>query len=448
MNKASSGFYGSTPLIWWLGFILIWAPIPLGSNRPWAWDLLHALVALGGIWHLFQAARNKAPLFPKPWQLMLLAGPALIAVYLLAQSTCVIPGVCSVDAYQTNIMLEKTLYLLLFTYLLSQHCRTQQQLKIILACILISGGFQAIYGSLLHLSGLDLSPVFGIPEGEKARGSFVYQNHYANYLALTLSIAIGWMLSELSTSKQKVALAKWLRSFAELILSRKLLLRLAIILMVVGLVLSRSRMGNAGFFTALGIVAVLALFIYRRPPPLLKWLVLSIFILDMLLIGSMFGVEKVKQRMQETSFVSEARDEVVLHSLPLLEDQGLTGTGGGTFYTVFPRYQQQSYSGFYDHAHNDYLQFAIELGWPVTALLGTWLLLALWQGLYVMNKRRTKLYQGVAFGCCMAWVHMMMHSSVDFSLQAPANSMLFMTILTLFYLVRMLPGERKAGRDV
>ncbi|MBN7828050.1 O-antigen polymerase, partial [Bowmanella dokdonensis] len=100
---------------------------------------------------------------------------------------------------------------------------------IILACILISGGFQAIYGSLLHLSGLDLSPVFGIPEGEKARGSFVYQNHYANYLALTLSIAIGWMLSELSTSKQKVALAKWLRSFAELILSRKLLLRLAII---------------------------------------------------------------------------------------------------------------------------------------------------------------------------------------------------------------------------
>lgn len=448
MNKATSGFFGSTPLIWWLGFILIWAPIPLGSNRPWAWDLLHALVALGGIWHLFQAARNKAPLFPKPWQLMLLAGPALIAVYLLAQSTCVIPGVCSVDPYQTNIMLEKTLYLLLFTYLLSQHCRTQQQLKIILACILISGGFQAIYGSLLHLSGLDLSPVFGIPEGEKARGSFVYQNHYANYLALSLSIAIGWMLSELSTSKQKVALAKWLRSFAELILSRKLLLRLAIILMVVGLVLSRSRMGNAGFFTALGIVAVLALFIYRRPPPLLKWLVLSIFILDMLLIGSMFGVEKVKQRMQETSFVSEARDEVVLHSLPLLEDQGLTGTGGGTFYTVFPRYQQQSYSGFYDHAHNDYLQFAIELGWPVTALLGTWLLLALWQGLYVMNKRRTKLYQGVSFGCCMAWVHMLMHSSVDFSLQAPANSLLFMAILTLFYLVRMLPGERKAGRDV
>lgn len=443
MNKATSGFYGSTPLIWWLGFILIWAPIPLGSNRPWAWALLHGLIAMGGIWHLFQVARNKAPLFPKQWQLLLLFGPVLIAMYLAAQLACALPGICSVDPYQTNIMLEKSLYLLLFTYLLSQNCRNQHQLKIILICILISGGLQAIYGSLLNLSGLELSPVFGIPEGEKARGSFVYQNHYANYLALCLSIAIGWMLSELSTSKQKVPLAKWLRAMAELILSRKLLLRLAIILMVVGLVLSRSRMGNAGFFTALGIVAVLALFIYRRPPPLLKWLVLSIFVLDMLLIGSMFGVEKVKQRMQDTSFVSEARDEVVMHSLPLLEEQGLTGTGGGTFYTVFPRYQQQSYSGFYDHAHNDYLQFAIELGWPVTVLLCAWLTIALWQSLYVMNKRKTKLYQGIAFGCCMAWVHMLMHSSVDFSLQAPANSLLFMTILTLAYLVRMLPGERK-----
>ncbi|MBT1064570.1 O-antigen ligase family protein [Bowmanella sp. Y26] len=446
MNKATSGFYGSTPLIWWLGFILVWAPIPLGSNRPWAWALLHGLIALGGIWHLFQVARNKAPLFPKQWQLLLLFGPVLIAMYLAAQLACALPEICSVDPYQTNIMLEKSLYLLLFTYLLSQNCRNHHQLKIILICILISGGLQAIYGSLLNLSGLELSPVFGIPEGEKARGSFVYQNHYANYLALCLSIAIGWMLSELSTSKQKVPLAKWLRALAELMLSRKLLLRLAIILMVVGLVLSRSRMGNAGFFTALGIVAVLALFIYRRPPPLLKWLVLSIFVLDMLLIGSMFGVEKVKQRMQDTSFVSEARDEVVMHSLPLLEEQGLTGTGGGTFYTVFPRYQQQSYSGFYDHAHNDYLQFAIELGWPVTVLLCAWLAIALWQSLYVMNKRKTKLYQGVAFGCCMAWVHMLMHSSVDFSLQAPANSLLFMTILTLAYLVRMLPGERKVAQ--
>lgn len=445
MIKAMPGFYGSTALIWWLGLILIWAPIPLGSNRPWAWALLHSLIALAGIWHLLQVVRNKASLFPQQWQLLLLTGPALIAVYLATQLSCAIPGICTVDPYQTSIMLEKSLYLLLFTYLLSQNCRNQHQLKILLSCILVSGGLQAIYGSLLNLSGLEFSPVFGIPEGEKARGSFVYQNHYANYLALCLSIAIGWMLSELSTSKQKVPLAKWLRVLAELMLSRKLLLRLAIILMVVGLVLSRSRMGNAGFFTALGVVAVMALFIYRRPPPLLKWLVLSIFILDMLLIGSMFGLEKVKQRMQDTSFVSEARDEVVMHSLPLLEEQGLTGTGGGTFYTVFPRYQQQSYSGFYDHAHNDYLQFAIELGWPVTVLLCAWLAIALWQSLYVMNKRKTKLYQGVAFGCCMAWVHMLMHSSVDFSLQAPANSLLFMTILTLAYLVRMLPGERKVS---
>ncbi|WP_102796356.1 O-antigen ligase family protein [Bowmanella denitrificans] len=442
--SARSSAQSSTPLIWWLGLILIWAPIPLGSNRPWAWDLLHALIALGGLWHFVLVLRQKASLWPSVRLGTLLLGPVLIAGYLTLQSHCLIAGICSVDPFQTGIMLEKTLYLVLFMYLLCQHSTSQTQLKVILTCILISGGFQALYGSLLHLSGVELSPVFGVVEGERARGSFVYQNQFANYLALCLCLAIGWMLSELSTNKQRLSWGKWLRSLSELMLSRKLLLRLAIILMVIGLVLSRSRMGNAGFFTALGLVSILALIIYRRPPPLLKWLVLSIFILDMLLIGSMFGVEKVKQRMQETSFVSEARDEVVLHSLPLLQKEGLRGTGGGTFYTVFPAYQQGSYSGFYDHAHNDYLQFAIELGWPITLILCLWLVWVLWQGLYVMHKRKTKLYQGIAFGCSMAWVHMAMHSTVDFSLQAPANALLFVSLLSLIYLVRTLPAEHKA----
>lgn len=438
-----SDFRRSSAVLWLLGLILIWAPIPLGSNRPWAWELLHGLIAIAAIVHCLSVLRTGRSLWPDRQHWLLLAGPALIALYLALQLSGLCEFITTVDAYQTGIMLRKTLFLLLFAYLLLCHCQRHRQLRLILGCILVSGGIQAVYGSLLHLSGTELSPIFGIPEEDRARGSFVYQNHFANYLALCLSLAIGWMLSELSTESRPWR--QWLHQLAELVLSKKLLLRLAIILMVVALVLSRSRMGNAGFFAALAAVALLALFIYRNPPPFLKWLVLSIFVLDILLIGSMFGVEKVKQRMQETSFASEARDEVVLHSLPILQQQGLTGSGGGSFYTVFPGYQQGSYSGFYDHAHNDYLQFALELGWPVTVLLGLWALVSLWHCLWVMNQRRTRLYQGVAFGCCVALVHMGLHSTVDFSLQAPANSLLFVTIICLAYLVRSLPAPRRGS---
>ena len=60
-----------------------------------------------------------------------------------------------------------------------------------------------------------------------------------------------------------------------------------------------------------------------------------------------------------------------------------------------------------------------------------------------MRKRKTALYQGVAFGCAVAITDMLLHSSVDYSLQAGANSMLFMLILCLAILSNELPAARK-----
>ena len=34
--------------------ILIWAPIPLGSNRPWSWALLELLIGTAFLLHLLQ----------------------------------------------------------------------------------------------------------------------------------------------------------------------------------------------------------------------------------------------------------------------------------------------------------------------------------------------------------------------------------------------------------
>jgi O-antigen ligase len=151
----------------------------------------------------------------------------------------------------------------------------------------------------------------------------------------------------------------------------------------------------------------------------------------MLVIGSMFGLEKLKQRYAETSFSSEARDEVVRDSLPILHDYGLTGTGGGSFYGIFPSYQPAAYTGFYDHAHNDYLQFSIELGIPVTVLLGLWLFVLLFKAANVMRTAEHKIDRGCSFGAAMAIIYMLLHMAVDFPLQSPANTLLFISALML-----------------
>lgn len=414
-----------------LCLVLIWAPIPVGSNRPWAWSLLELLI--GGVYllHLANCWRADGPPLWQRWFNALLLPLVLLQLYLWLQLSGLLPGIQSVDPKQTQIMLLKGLFFLMWLQLVCIYTNTAFRLRMLVLMVVLSGFVQAFYGSVLNLAEVANSPLFAVNEAGRARGSFVYQNHFANYLALCLSMALGLLLSELSSQPPQWRFKAILRDFFSSLLSSKLMLRLAIIVMVIGLVLSRSRMGNAAFFSSLALVSLLALFCYKRPPALLKPLVISILLLDMLIIGSMFGLEKLQQRFAETSFASEARDEVVIDSLPLLQQYGWQGTGGGTFYTVFPAYQPQVYSGFYDHAHNDYLQFAIEVGIPMTLLLGLTLLWSLWQNVQVMRLSDHKLHRGLAFGCAMATVHMMIHCTVDFNLQAPATAMLYLTILAI-----------------
>ncbi|KKO47057.1 O-antigen polymerase [Arsukibacterium ikkense] len=429
-----------------LGLILIWAPIPLGSNRIWAWSVLHSLIALTVMLHCIHAFKAALPLLRASWMKLFLAIPALASGYMLLQGLQLIPGIQSADPYQSLMLAQRSLFLLLFIWLLCQYISTVAQMQTLVLALVISGCLQATYGSMINLAGLELSPVFAVAEAERARGSFGYQNHFANYLALCLSLAIGWIVSELATDKQPGNTRARLRAALATMLSTKLILRLAVIVMIIGLILSRSRMGNSAFFIALAVTALLAIFYYKNPPRLLKPLVISIFVLDLVIVGAMFGVEKVQQRLLETSFSSESRDEVVRDSLPLLQQHWLTGTGAGSFYTVFPAHQRSLYTGFYDHAHNDYLQFAIELGIPMTLLLGAWQLYALWLCLQTMRRRNTRFYKGIAFGSMMANLHMLLHNTVDFNLQAPANALLFVTILALSHLAYYNSAEQQLAR--
>lgn len=424
--------------------ILLWAPIPLGSNRAWAWSFLQVLIGSAFFLHLVHCWQTNTALFAARKFWLALAPLVILLGWLLLQSWQILP---SADRYQTSIMATKTLFFLLWCSLLLNHCTGHKRIRLLALVIVISGALQAFYGVVVQLANIEASPVIGMSEGSRARGSFVYQNHFANYLALSLSVAIGLLLSQLSSERTQRNWRQLFRDLLSTMLSAKMMLRLAMILMVIGLVMSRSRMGNAAFFTSLILVAVLALWFYKRPPALLKPLVVSILLLDMVLVSSMFGLDKLQERYQDTSFVSEARDNVVRDALPLLSAHAWTGSGGGTFYTVFPQVQPSAYSGFYDHAHNDYLQFAIELGIPMTSLLLIWLLWLSYLAMQVMRTHDHKLERGLSFAALMAILHMGLHSTVDFSLQAPANALLFLTILMLVLICHAQPAKLSRRRS-
>jgi O-antigen ligase len=403
------------------------------------------LIAATFCTHLINSVINdKQALYPPlySWPLFSVLGVVVLVCGIQLLGT-------SVDAFQTKQMLLKTGFMILFCWLIFIYCNNALRIRKLIYAIICAGVFQALYASYLNLSPDIVSPLFSYKHTDRAIGTFTYSNFLANYLSLCLCLGIGVLISELkrSNSDYKQTFDQTMRAWAEILLSSKIILRVSLIIIIVALILTRSRMGNSAFFIALMIISALALFIYKQKPRSFKLLIVSFFIIDLIIIGAIFDVEKVKQRITETSLHSETRDEVVRDSIPLILDHPLLGAGGGTFYTAFPQYQSEPYSGYYDNAHNDYVQFAAELGIPATSLLGLLVLYCLWLSISTMRKRKTALFQGVAFACATAIVAMLLHSSVDYSLQAGANSMLFITILCLAILTNKLPAPKRNRKE-
>ena len=440
--------------------ILVWAPLPFASNRIWGGALLAALVGLvlSG-WLLLYLAGN-VKLDARVWRYarLPLALLLLLQLWVFLQIQYLprpVVELLSPRAYawhlgegwlSLSLDREYTRYYLLrgcaFTagfFLTLALVNTHQRLKTLLQVLVFSGTLQATYGAFMVLSGLELGffveKYVGIGV---ATGTFVNRNHLAGYLVMTLSAGIGLLLSQLATEHApnwKERLRRWLR----LLLSPTLRLRIYLAAMVIALVLTRSRMGNLAFFTALGLAGAIALYAGRRFSYRVVIFLASLLVVDMVILGRWFGIDKVVQRLEETSPETEGRLWSGGYILDYIKEFPLTGSGGGSFYGIFPNFQPASLPGFYMHADNDYLEFAAELGLPATAVLATFVGLAFYSAYRVQLQRHTALYKGAAFSVTMTVLWAAIHSSSDFNLQIPANAFTFVTILAMAYICRALP---------
>lgn len=438
--------------------LIIWLPIPLGSNRDWAWAIAEIWIALQSI-SLIIAYRGQLPFTLIKHYKYLLCGLALFQLWVLFQTLPLSWGPLSflssksAEIYQlvgasegfisldsrmtlTSFLKGLTYTLLIFNAIFL--INSSKRIKQVVLIIVISGTIQAFYAAMMVLLNITESPVFGFSEKGIATGSFVYKNHLANYLMMTLCMGIGLIVTHLHTSPSNSRFV-FIKRLLEGVLSRKMYIRLCLIIMVIALVMTRSRMGNTAFFAATTIGGIIALLFYKNKPRALTALVGSVIAIDTIIVGAWFGLEKVKQRLVDTSLGAESRDQVVIWSLDIIRDFPWTGTGMGSFYTVFPMYSQDDI-GFYDYAHNDYIQFMVEAGIPATLLLGSIILYSFWRALTVIRTRHSRTMKGIALGCIMSVIGMLIHISVDFNLQPMANAMTFILILFLANATAVLPA--------
>lgn len=489
----SSVFRTRGPL-WALFALVVYTPLPLASNRPWALALLGLLTGALLLWTIWRPSERmtervwqgaKTPLILLGlWMALLVAqlismpGAWLAALDQHEINTLASQGEggVSIDAYSTRLYLAKACILTVVFWLVLVLVDSRRRIEWLAKVIVFSGLLQALIGVVLMATGTNFQLFFVEVVQPRAHGTFVSPNNFAGYLELTLAAGIGLMIAKLD-GRTPVSWRQRVQGWLALLISEKAMLRLSLIVMVVGLVASRSRMGNSAFFISLLIVGLFAVFFAKHATRHVKdkqdrntlratiVFIMSLIVLDVVIIGGVVGVEKVVQRIESTNLQAqsalvqlqglpdaqasmevkpvevrryeqsvEERGEAVIPSLQIVRDFPLLGTGGGTFHLSFPHYRPPEVAGFYDHAHNDYVEFASEVGLLGVLLLTLMVAHSVWSSVMLLVRSHDQLARGMAFASLMGVTSLLIHAAVDFNFQNPANAMLFLIILSLPYL--------------
>jgi O-antigen ligase len=443
--------------------ILLWAPLPAGSNRPWSASLLVLLIALVFLLWLFLLWRRGTLLHSQalstgaPLVLLLL----LVQLWVLAQ---LLFGWSYDRAESLQYLLLGLAYSLFFVLILGVFS-TRERVVWLLAALLVSGTFQAFFGALMVLSGTEWS-LFEDKQHYRSvvTGTFVSRNHLAGYLEMTLAAGIG-LLMALRDGRG----LRW-RTVLELLVGPKVVIRLSLLVMVIALVLSHSRMGNVAFFSSLLIVG--GFFVLLNPHHRLRNSIIltSLVLLDLLIISQHFGLEGLQQRLENTQLrdqieervvqttvvdavtgtqteqamvervvvreANEQRPDVNIYAWPMLQQRLWTGWGAGAFEATFQPFVGAEIQSHYDHAHNDLLQFPIEFGVVGTGFLAAFVLLAFYHAFQAMRQQESLFRSGMAVGVLIGLLSLMIHSATDFNLQIPANALTFITLAALAVLAR------------
>ena len=296
------------------------------------------------------------------------------------------------------------------------------------------GTFEALYGLVQYLTGWQR--IFGYVKKynlEEATGTYVNRNHFAGFLEMVIPFGVALVLYENAKLPRKVVPgrnARIKRVLGARKLSRIGLWLLAAMVMVAGLFFSFSRMG---IISAVASLAVMAAFSgFQRKAGL--WVAAGIMACGIILVlwmGAGPALGRFGTISEEYASADESRWSLWKDTARLIGGHPLLGSGLGTFPVAFTRVQTTFLGRFVNHAHNDYLEMASDLGIPAAALF-------FWStgALLVRAARKAassemSFERAMALGCLGSIAAILLHSLTDFNLYIPANALVFSLILGL-----------------
>jgi O-antigen ligase len=313
--------------------------------------------------------------------------------------------------------------------LTSLHLSLPRQRWLTVGVLLGLGLINSFWGVVQFFNGGDV-PSLGFLKasnyGGRATGLFICPNHLAGFLEIVVLMGL--------------SLVFWSR--------RPLWMKLsggyATMMGTTALIMTGSRGGYASILVGLGVFAALSLLaLHRAHHEKLRAAVIGTVALA-LTAGAVIGLfiarqSTLKSRTSMADDLGHTRLELWRGALRQFQMDPATGTGSGTFLYYGRLFRNPEVQGDPEHAHNDYLEFLAEYGLLGTALLLLFLGVHVFSGWKAFNWFVTERGQRLGriqsdslalnIGALSTVAALAAHSTVDFNLHIPANTLVMAFIM-------------------
>ncbi len=434
--------------------LIVWAPLPLGSNRVWAWSILEVGSFLTlACWVIGYSRRQsglaavkaaRAPLFillawasyillqatPLPQNIVAMLSPYSHAAYqfnLIDNGSVWIP--ISVDRGTTLAQFLKGCSCIAIFFLILLLVDNLKRLKIAVGALITVGVIESLYGLFNTLTGIEY-----IWWSQKTAhqgfvtGTFANRNHFAGHLEMIIPLAIGMLISRGPKARISVGKRFTMAYLISSLLERRAQLVVLILIMFTALFLSYSYAGIISLLTALTITIGFSYIIKGKGSheARIAPMILTAAIFAGLIIGSGWFTDRLATTPTQAELTQAwATTKNIIH------DFFITGSGAGTLQYIFPMYEDGSLYVDFNHAHNDYLEILSEQGIIGFTLLAVAIIILLIKIGMASIKSGDMLIRGVLFASLTGAIAILFHGFVDFNFQIPANSLYFFTLLAL-----------------
>ena len=436
--------------------ILATVAIPFGAVHAWVWSFYTALIFFAFVVMLGAQAPNvrarpgKAfyltfgPFFGAALFLCLPLPEALIAYLspfrhrvlsqaadLLGESTSW--HTLSYRPLDSLAWLVFLLGLVLFFWVLEAHFSDRRHLNLTVGVLFILATLESVYGIVQAL--VPNMPVLWATHIKAylgdARGTWVNRNHFAGFIEMMLPLCLGATLSQ-ARWRENISWRHW---FASDRVHRHFVLLLALMVMALALLFSKSRAGITGAAVGLGVFFALQRSGIRGSWPTI-WGTLGVLAFLVLFLGRQMGFAPIIERFLQLN-PDASRLDFWKDSLAIIA-QHPWGIGPMSLPSVFRVYDVSAQ--LHEHTvyqlHNDVLQILVDTGWVgFLAIVGgfTYFMVTRLRRLRRMDVNHNPQRFFLASGALGGLSALAFHSFFDFNLQIPANCLYFVTLMAIVH---------------